>query len=71
MIVGGTEDFGEEGSFEFGSMGATCNTDKEKLAGWEPNQMCRPTTSTRAGFMEAQGAGIQILMNAQTALQMV
>lgn len=32
--------------------------------------MSRPTTSTRAGFMESQGCGAQILMSAATAIKM-
>ncbi|KAG9053545.1 3-oxoacyl-[acyl-carrier-protein] synthase [Serendipita sp. 407] len=38
--------------------------------GREPNEFSRPTTSTRAGFMEAQGTGVQILMTASTAIKM-
>lgn len=32
--------------------------------------MSRPATSTRGGFMEAHGAGVEILMNAQLAIEM-
>jgi len=70
MITGGYEDFGEEGSFEFAQMKATSDSWKEKAMGREPDEMCRPATSTRGGFMEAQGAGIQILMSADLALEM-
>lgn len=51
-------------------MKATSNTADEIAAGREPNEMSRPTTSTRAGFMEAQGCGVQILMSAKTAIEM-
>ncbi|KEP51168.1 fatty acid synthase alpha subunit [Rhizoctonia solani 123E] len=70
MIAGGFDDFSEEGSFEFANMKATSNTETEFAMGREPNEFSRPTTSTRAGFMEAQGTGVQILMNAKTALEM-
>eukprot|EP00002_Diphylleia_rotans_P033397 TRINITY_DN709_c0_g1_i3.p1 TRINITY_DN709_c0_g1~~TRINITY_DN709_c0_g1_i3.p1 ORF type:complete len:4344 (-),score=1082.54 TRINITY_DN709_c0_g1_i3:153-13184(-) len=69
-VVGGYDDFGEEGSYEFAQMKATSNSVSEIAAGREPSEMSRPTTDTRAGFMEAQGAGVQILMNAATAIAM-
>lgn len=70
MIAGGFDDFSEEGSYEFANMKATSNTVTEFASGREPNEMSRPTTSTRAGFMESQGCGAQILMSASTALKM-
>lgn len=51
-------------------MKATSNTDTELAMGREPTEFSRPTTSTRDGFMEAQGAGVQIVMSARTALEM-
>lgn len=70
MISGGFDDFSEEGSFEFANMKATSNTATEYAMGREPREFSRPTTSTRAGFMEAQGTGVQILMTASTAIKM-
>ncbi|QRV90063.1 fatty acid synthase subunit beta [Ceratobasidium sp. AG-Ba] len=70
MVAGGFDDFSEEGSFEFANMKATSNTETEFAMGREPNEFSRPTTSTRSGFMEAQGTGVQILMSAKTALEM-
>ncbi|KAG8716660.1 3-oxoacyl-[acyl-carrier-protein] synthase [Ceratobasidium sp. 394] len=70
MIAGGFDDFSEEGSFEFANMKATSNTETEFAMGREPNEFSRPTTSTRSGFMEAQGSGVQVLMSAKTALEM-
>ncbi len=69
MIAGGFDDFSEEGSFEFANMGATSNSTTEFAMGREPNEMSRPTSSTRAGFMEAQGCGVHVVMNAKTALE--
>jgi fatty acid synthase subunit alpha len=38
--------------------------------GRTPREMSRPATSSRAGFMEAQGAGNQILVSASLAIKM-
>lgn len=69
-IVGGYDDFQEEGSYEFGNMKATSDTLDEFEHGRTPAEMSRPATTSRNGFMEAQGAGIQIIMNADLALKM-
>eukprot|EP00741_Cyanophora_paradoxa_P008217 tig00000025_g7952.t1 len=70
VLVGGYDDFGEEGSYEFAQMKATSNSSEEVARGREPSEMSRPTSTTRAGFMESQGAGIQVLMAADLALRM-
>ncbi|KIJ51487.1 hypothetical protein M422DRAFT_203704 [Sphaerobolus stellatus SS14] len=70
MLAGGFDDFSEEGSYEFANMKATSDSLKEFAAGREPTEFSRPTTSTRSGFMESQGAGVQVLMNAKLALEM-
>lgn len=41
-------------------MGATSSAAAEAAAGREPAEMCRPMATTRGGFMEAQGAGVQV-----------
>ncbi|EEY57118.1 fatty acid synthase subunit alpha, putative [Phytophthora infestans T30-4] len=69
-IVGGYDDFGEEGAFEFAQMKATSDSVKETGMGREPKEMCRPCSTTRGGFMESHGAGMQLLMDAQLALEM-
>jgi len=69
-LVGGFDDFQEEGSYEFANMKATSNADDEIAHGRTPKEMSRPSTTTRNGFMEAQGAGMQVLMTAQLALDM-
>ncbi|KAL4175947.1 hypothetical protein KRP22_000905 [Phytophthora ramorum] len=51
-------------------MKATSDSVKETGMGREPKEMCRPCTTTRGGFMESHGAGIQLLMDAQLALEM-
>lgn len=70
VIVGGYDDFGEEGSYEFANMKATANSAEEIAKGRAPKEMSRPATSTRGGFVESQGAGTQILMTAALAIQM-
>lgn len=69
-FVGGMDDFGEEGSYEFANMKATSNTVDEMEHGRTPKEMSRPTTTTRNGFMESQGCGVQIIMTAKLALEM-
>ncbi|KYK59615.1 fatty acid synthase subunit alpha [Drechmeria coniospora] len=69
-FVGGFDDFGEEGSYEFANMKATSNTVDELAHGRTPKEMSRPTTTTRNGFMESQGCGIQVIMTAKLALDM-
>lgn len=51
-------------------MKATSSAEAEMAMGREPKEHCRPTTTTRGGFMESQGAGTQILMTASLALKM-
>ncbi|KFL63076.1 fatty acid synthase subunit alpha [Trichophyton rubrum CBS 118892] len=69
-FVGGFDDFQEEGSYEFANMGATSNAESELAHGRTPKEMSRPTTTTRSGFMESQGCGMQLIMSAQLALDM-
>ena len=69
-FVGGFDDFQEEGSYEFANMKATSNAEDEIAHGRTPKEMSRPTTTTRNGFMESQGCGMQIIMSAQLALDM-
>ncbi|KAI5952755.1 FAS2 [Candida jiufengensis] len=70
VMVGGYDDFQEEGSYEFANMNATSNAEEEFKHGRTPKEMSRPTTTTRNGFMEAQGSGIQVIMTADLALRM-
>ncbi|PCH42040.1 fatty acid synthase [Wolfiporia cocos MD-104 SS10] len=70
MLTGGYDDFSEEGSYEFANMKATSNSETEFAMGREPTEMSRPATTTRGGFMEAQGVGVHVLMSAKTALEL-
>ena len=69
-IVGGSDDFQEEMSTEFGSMNVTASSDREFEAGRLPSEMSRPMTTSRSGFVESAGCGVQLIMNAEIALQM-
>ncbi|RAL03095.1 putative 3-oxoacyl-synthase [Aspergillus ibericus CBS 121593] len=69
-IVGGTDDFQAEMSYEFANMKATANTLDELAKGRLPHDMSRPSTTSRSGFMESAGCGIQIITTADTALAM-
>ncbi|KAF9467993.1 fatty acid synthase [Collybia nuda] len=70
MIAGGFDDISEEGSYEFANMKATSDAESEFAMGREPTEMSRPATTSRAGFMEAQGTGVHIVMSARTALEL-
>jgi fatty acid synthase subunit alpha len=69
-FVGGFDDFQEEGSYEFANMKATSNAEEEFAHGRTPKEMSRPSTTTRNGFMESQGCGMQVIMDAKLALDM-
>ncbi|KAL9087121.1 MAG: hypothetical protein Q9159_003816 [Coniocarpon cinnabarinum] len=69
-FVGGFDDFQEEGSYEFANMKATSSAENEVEHGRTPQEMSRPTTTTRNGFMESQGCGMQVVMDARLALDM-
>ena len=49
MVTGGFDNLYEEGSYEFGNMKATSNSETELVMGREPTKMLRSTTTTRAG----------------------
>ena len=49
MVAGGFNDLCEEGSYEFGHMKATSNSETELAMGRKPMEMSRPTMTTRAG----------------------
>lgn len=70
VFIGGYDDFQEEGSYEFANMKATSDSSAEDAHGRTPGEMSRPNATSRSGFMESQGAGIQVLMNAKLAVEM-
>jgi phosphopantetheine--protein transferase-like protein len=68
VISGAHDDFREEGSREFGALNATSSAVDEAKLGRTPKEMSRPMTASRSGFMEAHGAGVQIVTTAALAL---
>merc|ERR1712130_873708 len=70
MVVGAYDDLTEESNVEFANMKATSNSDLEAAKGRSPQEACRPMSTSRAGFMEAHGAGILVLMSGDLALEM-
>lgn len=71
VLVGGYDDLGEETSCEFANMGATSNAKLEtEKFGRLPGEICRPMTKSRNGFTESQGAGIQVLVRGDIAIEM-
>ncbi|KAF7712320.1 PKS/NRPS-like protein biosynthetic cluster [Penicillium ucsense] len=69
-LVGGVDDLDHDIAVEFANMGATSNPAKEEAQARIPAEASRPTSSTRAGFVEAHGAGVQLLTTARLALDM-
>ncbi|KAJ2496944.1 fatty acid synthase alpha subunit Lsd1 [Coemansia sp. RSA 1972] len=68
MLAGSADDFSEESSTEFASIGATSKAQEAIACGRTISEMCRPCTSTRSGFMEGQGSGVVVLMSASAAI---
>lgn len=69
-VVGGCDDYGEELAFEFANIKATANSTEELAKGRRPADISRPTASSRSGFAESAGCGVQILMSAALAVEM-
>ncbi|KAK2484350.1 hypothetical protein H9L39_02330 [Fusarium oxysporum f. sp. albedinis] len=69
-LVGGHDDMTEEVAYEFAKMRATVNSDVEADRGRTYSEMSRPMTTTRNGFVESQGSGIQVLASARVAIDM-
>ena len=69
-LVGGLDDLQDDMSFEFAKMKATIDPETDFERGREPREMSRPATTSRDGFVEAQGCGLQLLTTAKLALDM-
>ncbi|KAI4595314.1 3-oxoacyl-[acyl-carrier-protein] synthase [Pestalotiopsis sp. 9143b] len=70
VLVGGTDALERDTAGEFANMQATIDAEKDAEAGRTPKEASRPTTTTRGGFVEAEGCGIQLLTTAKLALDM-
>ena len=64
------DDLQEDDAYGFAKIKATVNTKDEFAKGRAPHEMSRPMTESRAGFVEAQGCGMQIITTAELALEM-
>lgn len=60
-LVGGFDSQELDINIEFSNMQANIDSAKDAAAGRDPRQMSRPTTSSRAGFVNAEGSGIQLM----------
>ncbi|KAF9895184.1 hypothetical protein FE257_000086 [Aspergillus nanangensis] len=69
-LVGGCDDYREELAYEFANIKATANSAEELAQGRRANEISRPTATSRSGFAESAGCGVQLLMSAELALQM-
>lgn len=70
VLVGGADTLERRTAQEFANMQATINVDEDAAAGRTPKEASRPMTSTRAGFVQGEGCGVQILTTASLALKM-
>jgi len=70
VVAGGFDDLNEESMLEFANMKATANTDEEMKKDRLPNELSRPMSSTRSGFVESHGSGIALLMAGDLAIEM-
>ncbi|KAK4139720.1 uncharacterized protein C8A04DRAFT_32793 [Dichotomopilus funicola] len=70
VLVGGTDYLERELAREFANMQATIHAGDNAAAGRTAKEASRPATTTRAGFVEGEGCGVQLLMTARLALDM-
>jgi fatty acid synthase subunit alpha len=70
VFVGGYDYLAKDVAYEFANMKATINTEEDFARGRTAAEMSRPATTTRAGFVESEGCGIQLLTSAKLALEM-
>ena len=69
-LVGACDVYGEEAAQEFRNMKAVVREKEESARGRIPKEMSRPTTTSRDGFVESEGAGVQVITSAKLALEM-
>jgi phosphopantetheine--protein transferase-like protein len=70
MLVGAVDDLDETSIAEFASMKATASADVDKARGRVPDELSRPMSQTRSGFVESHGAGVLVFMSGDLALAM-
>ena len=69
-VVGGVDAMIQDYSAELANMNATINSASDLSGGRAPHETSRPMTSSRAGFVESEGCGVQILTSAKLALEL-
>lgn len=69
-LVGGFDDMIQDTSAEFANMRATNNSVQDMSQGRAPHETSRPTASSRSGFVESEGCGMQVLTSAKVALEL-
>ncbi|EED22444.1 3-oxoacyl-[acyl-carrier-protein] synthase, putative [Talaromyces stipitatus ATCC 10500] len=69
-LVGGYDDMTQATSDEFGAMKATNNSVDDLSRGHAPHEMSRPCASSRCGFVESEGCGMQVITSAKLALEL-
>ena len=69
-LVGGVDDMIQDMSAEFANMKATNNSVLDMSRGRAPHETSRPTASSRSGFVESEGCGMQVLTSAKMALEL-
>jgi enoyl reductase-like protein/3-oxoacyl-ACP reductase-like protein/3-oxoacyl-(acyl-carrier-protein) synthase/acyl dehydratase len=70
VVAGGADDLSEAGLVGFGDMGATVDTRDLEARGIPARKMSRPSDTRRRGFVEAQGAGVVLLVRASVAAEL-
>ncbi|KAI1081991.1 putative 3-oxoacyl-synthase [Whalleya microplaca] len=69
-LVGGFDDMTQDTSAEFANMKATNNSAEDMNRGRAANETSRPCASSRSGFVESEGCGMQLLTSAKVALEL-
>ncbi|KAI1460004.1 putative 3-oxoacyl-synthase [Annulohypoxylon moriforme] len=69
-LVGGFDDMTQDTSAEFANMKATNNSMADLERGRAPHETSRPCASSRKGFVESEGCGMQLLTSAKIALEL-
>ncbi|KAI1378778.1 putative 3-oxoacyl-synthase [Hypoxylon crocopeplum] len=69
-LVGGFDDMTQDTSAEFANMKATNNSMADIERGRAPHETSRPCATSRKGFVESEGCGMQLLTSAKMALEL-
>jgi fatty acid synthase len=68
VLTGGFDDLTPEGMIGFADMGATASSEDLEAMGLAPHEASRANDTRRAGFVEAQGGGAQLVTRGDVAL---